>query len=178
MEKFWSIFVANMPNNLNERFTDYNDAVKEANRRSELFPDNIFLVMELCGYAKGTQSVTTEYIGDINDIIRVSSGDPLNISIAFTDNQGNPLDLSGCNVQFIILPKKDSSDEEAMYNETKINVDPTISPYPENGFSNNVALFYVPNTVTQTKGTYYYQLRIFYPDGIKEIYVDSTFVVE
>ena len=34
MEKFWSIFVANMPNNLNERFTDYNDAVKEANRRS------------------------------------------------------------------------------------------------------------------------------------------------
>lgn len=66
MEKFWSIFVANMPNNLNERFTDYDSAVNEAIKRSKLFPDNIFIVMEMCGYAKGTLQSQSNYIDKRN----------------------------------------------------------------------------------------------------------------
>lgn len=74
MEKFWSIFVANMPNNLNERFTDYDSAVKEATRRSEIFPDNVFIVMEMCGYAEGSSVIKTEYRSSENPINYVHGG--------------------------------------------------------------------------------------------------------
>lgn len=178
MEKFWSIFVANMPNNLNERFTDYNDAVKEAYRRSELFPDNTFIVMEICGYAQGTSHVDTEYIGDVEESITVPSKNTIKINISFTDRQGDALDLTGCSVQFIILPKPDSMDDDAMYNETKINTSLETDPYPENGFSGNEATFYIPEDVTLVSGLYYYQIRFYSQTGDKEIYANSNFIVE
>ena len=87
MEKFWSIFVANMPNNLNERFTDYDSAVKEATRRSEIFPDNVFIVMEMCGYAKGSSVIKTEYRSSENPINYVHGG--------FTILAGSYTELTG-----------------------------------------------------------------------------------
>lgn len=61
MEKFWTIMVANMYTNLNERFYTYEAAQAEAIRRAQKAPGLTFVVLELKGYAQGVSTTEVSY---------------------------------------------------------------------------------------------------------------------
>lgn len=161
MEKFWIIAVANEYNTINERFYTYDEAVTEARKRALIDTSKIYNVLELKGYAEGELSVSSDY-NDKEEIVVIEAGkgDTINVHIKFEDSKGEPLDLKGCAVQFVVLPEPNSPDETAMYNGIKYYTDEV--PLKPNQFTSNYTNFIVGSEVTRDIGTFWYQVRIIY----------------
>lgn len=180
MKKFWIVAVANMCNMLSERYYTYEDAVEAAEEKSKLSPGNIFLVLELCGYAEGSMSVNVEYSGSKDNSITAFKDTSFKLKMVFKDENKMPLDLTNCKVQFIILPHMYLSDDEAIYSEIKTWTDPSIESYPSDGFYGNSVDFLIPVSATENVGLYTYQVRIIYNTEPTETvtYIDDKFIVE
>lgn len=180
MEKFWIIAVANELNSLSERFYSYDEARQEADRRSKMSPNLYFLVLELKGYAKGTMTVDTEYvISDSIEILEFNKGDNAKLSVYFTDDVGNKLDLSNCSVQFIILPSETSNDDNAIFNEIKTYV-PTDEEVTELTFTGNKCDFIITSDTTKNIGIFWYKVRLIYHTEPEEsvVYKENKFIVK
>lgn len=181
MEKFWIIGVANQYNTLNERFYTYEEAVAEAEKRASIDPSKIYNVLELKGYAEGELTPEIEYNpANVVLILEFYQGESAKITIRFTDSKGNPLDLSNCSVQFIVLPSPTSEDSDAIFNETKKYVDSSITPVPSDSFTGNTVNFIVSSEVTKNVGIYWYQVRVIYHTDPSEmvVYQENKFIVK
>lgn len=179
MKKFWIIAVNGVAHMMNERFYSYQEALDEAEKRAKLSPNNTFLVLGLKMYVKGKNNVTVIWDGEDYEEITVRKNTTSLITVELTDSDGNPLSLEGLQVQFIILPNKNSPDSEAIFNETKRWVDPEVDPYPENGFQSNAVEYLIDATVIPEVANYWYQVRIMYdahPED-NDVYQEGDFLV-
>lgn len=62
MVKFWVVGTSTQLNNLNHRFYTYEEAQDEALAKTALNPKEVYLVLELVGYAEGQSNVETSFI--------------------------------------------------------------------------------------------------------------------
>ena len=179
MRKFWIIAVNGVAHMLNERFYSYPEALDEAENRAKKSPNNTFLVLGLKMYVTGKNNVTVVWNGDDYEEITVRKNTTSIISVELTDAEGQPLDLNGLQVQFIVLPTKDSPDTDAIFNETKRWVDPSVDPYPANGFKSNVVEYLIDATLLPEVANYWYQVRIMYDEHPEDdgVYQEGDFLV-
>lgn len=179
MRKFWIIAVNGVAHMMGERFYSYQEAQVEAERRAKLSPNNTFLILALKTYVIGSNNVSVSWDGEDYEEITAIQNTTALVSVELTDDDGQPLDLHGLQVQFIILPSKDSPDTDAIFNETKIWVDPSVDPYPENGFKSNVVEYVVDARVIPDVAQYWYQVRIMYDEHpeYNDVYQEGDFFV-
>lgn len=180
MEKFWIVAVANTYNPLSERFYTYDDAKKEADRRAQMSPDVNFLVLELKGFARGTKIVDSVFeSSDAIEVIELNKDDVTKITLYFTDDVGNKLDLSNCSVQFIVLPTPTTDYDNAMLNQIKTFV-PTEEQLTPDTFTGNKADFIISSDVTKNTGMFWYKVILIYHTDPEEsvVYKENNFIVK
>lgn len=179
MKKFWIIAVNGIAHLMGERFYSYSDAKIEAERRAKMSPNNTFLILTLKAYVIGKNNVTVSWDGDDFEEIMAKQHTTSLVSVELTDDDGDPLDLNGLQVQFIILPTKDSPDSEAIFDETKRWVDPSVDPYPWDGFKANVVEYVVDASLLPDVAEYWYQVRITYDEHPEDndVYQEGSFIV-
>lgn len=180
MEKFWIVAVANTYNSLSERFYTYDDAKKEADRRAQMSPDVNFLVLELKGFARGTKIVDSVFeSSDAIEVIELNKGDTTKLTLYFTDDIGNKLDLSNCSIQFVVLPTPESEYENALYNKIKTYV-PTDDLITDDTFTGNRSDFIISSDVTKNIGMFWYKVLLIYHTDPEEsvVYKENNFIVK
>ena len=168
MRKFWIIAVNGVAHMFSERFYSFTDAKKEAERRAKLSPYNTFMVLALQSYVEGASKVTVSWEGEDHEDITVLQNTPALISVELIDDDGEPLDLEGMQVQFIVLPYQDADDSQAIFNETKRWVAPEVDPYPYDGFKSNVVEYLITADYLKNTADYWYEVRITYDDKPEE----------
>lgn len=176
MKKFWIIAVAGFSHLLFERFSTYEDAKNEAQKRAERTPGIKFNILGLESVVTGTSTVDVKWEPDDNTIYIYANTDSL-IKVELTDKDGKPLDLEDLYVQFIVLPKKDMHDESALFNETKRWVSPEQDPYPYDGFKSNVVEYLIDKELFTEEAEYWYEVRIHYASNEPSIYKEGKFSV-
>ena len=179
MRKFWIIAVNGVAHMMSERFYSYQEAQAEAEKRAKKSPNNTFLVLGLKTYVSGQNNVTVNWDGEDYEEISAKVRTTSLVSVELTDQDGQPLDLEGLQVQFIILPTKDSPDIDAIFDETKRWVDPSEDPYPPDGFRSNVVEYVVDASLLPEPAQYWYQVRIMYdthPED-NDVYQEGDFLV-
>lgn len=178
MKRFWIIAVNGVAHTLNERFYSYADAKIEAARRAKMSPNNTFLILSLKSYVIGKNHVKLSWNDHFEDIT-ATQNTPTLVSVELTDINGEPLNLDNLRVQFIILPTRYSDDSSAIFNETKRWVDPSVDPYPYDGFKSNVVEYIVPASNLPYIADYWYQVRITYDNTPDEptVYKEGDFFV-
>lgn len=168
MRKFWIIAVNGVAHMMNERFYSYQEALDEAEKRAKLSPNNTFLVLALQSYVEGATQVTVNWDGEDHKDITVVQNTPTLISVDLIDDDGEPLNLEGLHVQFIILPYQNADDSIAIFNETKRWVAPEVDPYPSDGFKSNVVEYLITADYLKNIADYWYEVRIKYDDKPEE----------
>lgn len=91
--------------------------------------------------------------------IQINQGNDETIQLAFTDQNGNPIDLTGCTVFFTVKAQQklgsDPADSEAVIKKTLTSI-----PNPAQGIANLV----LTNSETNIPpGSYFYDIKIGYP---------------
>lgn len=176
MKKFWIIAVAGFSHLLFERFSTYEDAKKEAQKRAERTPGIKFNILGLESVVTGESTINVTWEPNEN-IIYVCYGVDSLIKVELTDRDGKPLDLKDLYVQFIVLPKKEMGDETALFNETKRWVSPEQDPYPYDGFKSNVVEYIIGKESFSEPKDYWYQVRIHYAENHPTVYKEGLFSV-
>ena len=114
MLQFWTVGVAGRMNNLNERYYSYEDAHDAAVKKAQKDPTNIYLVLKLDGYAEGEISINVNSEALEENIILPQNQYSI-VGVTFTYDDGSFMDLTGCEIELLVLPSRTSLDSEAIY---------------------------------------------------------------
>lgn len=114
MTQFWTICVAGRINDLNERYYSFEEAKVAAEEKARIDPNTYYLILQLNGYSKGNYVINVD-----SEILEENIILPQNqysiVGVTFTYNDGIYMDLSNCEIELLVLPSRNSSDDEAIY---------------------------------------------------------------